>query len=105
MLEVKSALRDWLGRNNMSGQVFLEGFTVSELDVCSVQTRHMFSFGRHLGEGNMTLRIVRAKRQDERVDGGGKVYHSTLDGGNGRDLIGKTPLGRNRRNTRLCKFS
>ena len=62
MLEVELALRDWLGGNNVSGQVLLEGFTVSELDVCSVQTRHMFAFGRHLGEENMTLRIVRAKR-------------------------------------------
>jgi hypothetical protein len=62
MLEVELALRDWLGGNNVSGQVPLEGFTVSELDVCSVQTRHMVAFGRHLGEENMTLRIVRAKR-------------------------------------------
>jgi hypothetical protein len=85
MLKVELALRDSLGRNNMSGQVLLEGFTVSELDVCSVQTGHMLSFGRHLGEGSMALRIVRAKRQDGRVDGGGGVYHSTLDGGHGRD--------------------
>jgi hypothetical protein len=62
MLEVELALRDWLGRNNVSGQVLLEGFTVSELDICCVQTRHMFSFGRHLGDGKKgTLRIVGAK--------------------------------------------
>jgi len=62
MLKVELALRDSLGRNNMSGQVLLEGFTVSELDICCVQTRHMVSFGRHLGDGNITLRIGRAKR-------------------------------------------
>jgi hypothetical protein len=62
MLEVELALRDWLGSDNVSGQVLLEGFTVSELDICCVQTRHMVSFGRHLGDGNITLRIGRAKR-------------------------------------------
>jgi hypothetical protein len=74
--------------------MLLEGVTVSELNICCVQTRHMVSFGRHLGDGNMTLRIVRAKREDGRVDGGERVYHSTLDGGdkktNWKDTTVKT---------------
>jgi hypothetical protein len=66
MLEVELALRDWLGSDNVSGQVPLEGFTVSELDIRCVQTRHMVPFGRHLGDRNMTLRIRRAKREWKR---------------------------------------
>jgi hypothetical protein len=70
MLKVELALRDWLGRNNMSGQVLLDGFTVAELDICCVQTRHMFSFGRHVGRWGMDFEnSTGQEREREKIEG------------------------------------
>ena len=84
--------------------MFLEGITVSELDICCMQTRHMVSFGRHLGDGNMAFEnsTGRRKRMEEQMEGEG-VYHSALDGGLKNQL--ERHHSKNSRNTKLCEFS
>jgi hypothetical protein len=67
VLKVKLALRDWLGSNDMSGQVLLEGITVPKLDICRMQTLHVISFGRHFGNAKATFRL-RTKRRTKKDD-------------------------------------
>ena len=48
MFEVELALGNGLGMNDMASDVFLQGFTVSELDVVGVLAVHVTAVGlRH----------------------------------------------------------
>jgi hypothetical protein len=68
VLEIELALRDWLGRNNMSGQVLLKSIAIPNLDIRSMQTLHMISFGRHLDKVNVAFQTTTGER-DRREKG------------------------------------
>ena len=71
VLEVKLPLRDWLGSDYMPGQVLLESIAVPDFNIRRMQTLHMISFRRHLGNVYVAFRArTKIEEKMRKVEGG-----------------------------------